>query len=315
MEKVDFLGIGSQKGGTTWLFHMLSRHPQILFPCGKEFHFWNLADVSQLNGDDWKKRLSPQIYLPAIKKGTINDVKVGEEIVFEDFDDQGKLNSCKGLENFIKTNIAETSLGQDIPAHTQRLFPPSTERAPIYIFDNHNHAFYFWLEAKRDGFLQNGATLIHVDQHKDNRIPESFLSKEDSTNLEKVFTYTNTVLNVGNFIPAAEHIGLIKDIIFVNSETSLLELNRKMQNENQSNLSDQTSNLSTSKSNLQNSTSNLILDIDLDYFAPEFDYIDNKLKIDVLRKLIPHASLITVATSPFFIDQALAIKYLHQIFG
>ena len=42
---VNFLGIGVQKGGTTWLFHQLSRHPQISFPGGKEIHFWDRADA------------------------------------------------------------------------------------------------------------------------------------------------------------------------------------------------------------------------------------------------------------------------------
>lgn len=40
---VDFLGIGAQKAGTTWLFHHLARHPQIAFPAGKELHFWDLV--------------------------------------------------------------------------------------------------------------------------------------------------------------------------------------------------------------------------------------------------------------------------------
>jgi hypothetical protein len=31
---VDFLGIGVQKGGTTWLYHQLARHPQVAFPRG-----------------------------------------------------------------------------------------------------------------------------------------------------------------------------------------------------------------------------------------------------------------------------------------
>ena len=36
-----FLGIGAQKGGTTWLYEQLRRHPQIGFPKGKEAHFWD----------------------------------------------------------------------------------------------------------------------------------------------------------------------------------------------------------------------------------------------------------------------------------
>ena len=45
---VDFLGIGVQKGGTTWLFHQLSRHPQVAFPAGKEVHFWDRVAADQV---------------------------------------------------------------------------------------------------------------------------------------------------------------------------------------------------------------------------------------------------------------------------
>lgn len=38
---LKFIGIGAQKAGTTWLYTMLSQHPQICFPKGKELHFWN----------------------------------------------------------------------------------------------------------------------------------------------------------------------------------------------------------------------------------------------------------------------------------
>lgn len=38
---LNFLGIGAQKAGTTWLYEMLKMHPEITFPAGKEIHFWN----------------------------------------------------------------------------------------------------------------------------------------------------------------------------------------------------------------------------------------------------------------------------------
>lgn len=47
---IDFLGIGAQKAGTTWIYQHLSRHPQIRFPAGKEIHFW---DQHRRNGVDW----------------------------------------------------------------------------------------------------------------------------------------------------------------------------------------------------------------------------------------------------------------------
>lgn len=57
-DQVDFLGIGVQKGGTTWIYHKLSQHPQVVFPAGKELHFWDRASNSQLSGVEWKSRLT-----------------------------------------------------------------------------------------------------------------------------------------------------------------------------------------------------------------------------------------------------------------
>lgn len=39
--KVDFLGIGPSKAGTTWLGHMLEAHPQICMGEPKEVHYFN----------------------------------------------------------------------------------------------------------------------------------------------------------------------------------------------------------------------------------------------------------------------------------
>lgn len=37
----DFLGIGAQKAGTTWLYENLRRHPDIYLPTPKEIHFFD----------------------------------------------------------------------------------------------------------------------------------------------------------------------------------------------------------------------------------------------------------------------------------
>jgi hypothetical protein len=47
---LDFLGIGAQKCGTTWIFSQLEKHPQIRFPAGKEVHFW---DEQHERGTSW----------------------------------------------------------------------------------------------------------------------------------------------------------------------------------------------------------------------------------------------------------------------
>ena len=47
---LDFIGIGAQKSGTSWLYKNLSRHQRICFPAGKEVHFW---DQHYSNGVSW----------------------------------------------------------------------------------------------------------------------------------------------------------------------------------------------------------------------------------------------------------------------
>jgi hypothetical protein len=39
--KIDFIGIGASKSGTTWLGHMLEGHPQLCMSVPKEVHFFN----------------------------------------------------------------------------------------------------------------------------------------------------------------------------------------------------------------------------------------------------------------------------------
>ena len=64
---LDFLGIGAQKCGTTWIFSQLEKHPQIRFPAGKEVHFW---DQQRLRGTSWWLGLF-ETESAAIKQGEI----------------------------------------------------------------------------------------------------------------------------------------------------------------------------------------------------------------------------------------------------
>ena len=38
---IDFLVLGAQKCGTTWIHHVLSQHPDVFIPPAKELHFFN----------------------------------------------------------------------------------------------------------------------------------------------------------------------------------------------------------------------------------------------------------------------------------
>jgi hypothetical protein len=70
---IDFLGIGAHGAGSTWLYHWLSRHPEIGFLKpqagrgikGKEAHYWNRFSDRPLHWYlkqfDWSKRVVGEI--------------------------------------------------------------------------------------------------------------------------------------------------------------------------------------------------------------------------------------------------------------
>jgi hypothetical protein len=72
-QQIDFLGIGAHGAGSTWLWHWLSRHPEIGFlkPSGgrgikgKEAHYWNRFPDKPLDWYleqfDWSKRVVGEI--------------------------------------------------------------------------------------------------------------------------------------------------------------------------------------------------------------------------------------------------------------
>jgi len=52
VRKPDFLIIGAQKAGTTWLWQMLQEHPGTLLPAEKEMHFFGSSELYN-KGVDW----------------------------------------------------------------------------------------------------------------------------------------------------------------------------------------------------------------------------------------------------------------------
>jgi hypothetical protein len=116
--------------------------------------------------------------------------------------------------------------------------------------------------------------------------------KPNSQDLDQVFHYTNYVYNVGNYIIPAEKEGLIKNTVQVRNTHNLEEY-----------------------MNLRSSLgSDIILNLDLDFFQPDLDFINYDLKKQVVLDAAEKAKVITVATSPFFINQELAIKVFKDIF-
>jgi hypothetical protein len=92
---------------------------------------------------------------------------------------------------------------------------------PVYIFDEHNEAFYYWYKAKSEGYLTEAADLFHVDAHDDMGRPEAFRNSiyctVDSSNdrLEYYKKFAAIELHHGNFIIPAILAGLVRNVYFI----------------------------------------------------------------------------------------------------
>ena len=232
------------------------------------------------NTFSFKERKSKKLWVPKlIEIDSFDEIKLQEDkgkIAFEDFGFDDKLSTNYGLENFYEINW---------------------KWKKIYLFDNHNHALYFWYLARDLNIIQEKNNILyHIDEHADSRDPEIKLEKTD---MKSIFEYTNfSKINVWNYIVPAEKQGLIWKTIQIRNTLNLEDyLNSPI--------------IPFVKGDEE---SNIILNLDLDFFQPDLDFIDYELKKKVVLDIAKKASIITVSTSPFFIDQKLAIKVFKDLF-
>lgn len=218
-----------------------------------------------------------EIYVPSLIKGTTKDLEIWTEITFEEVSNN-KLISCYGLKNFVQTDY---------------------EWIPIYIFDNHNHALFFryrHMQAYWDAKDLKPFKVLHVDQHSDIKPnPNSFDIQHTSPS--EVFGFTNYACNVWNFLTSAKDSWLIQETIQIRSETALHSIPKMNK-------------VKSDFSGLDYQNYNYILDIDIDFRIDKKD-IENDIKI--IKNLIKNVSIVTIATSPYFIDQNRAIEIIKEI--
>ena len=264
------------------------------------------------NAFSFDERRNKKLYVPSLIKAKTEDIKIWNKIAFEDFNFDSKLESCIWLENFYEIIWSSKK---------------------IYLFDNHNHAFYFWHKALINWEIWKNNYLFHIDEHSDMRDPWKYLNREDSLDLEKVFQFTNYKLNVGNYIIPAIKSWLIKEVIQIRSESDLIWITSSLDRpipwipichselDSESLVStniffkkDPESSSGWHKIIQKSEKNNIILNLDLDFFRPELDFIDYNLKKKVVLEIAKKATVITVASSPFFIEQKLALKTFKDLF-
>jgi len=219
------------------------------------------------NAFSYDKRETKRIYVAPLIEDDISGLSVGDEIVFSEIDNKEEKNRT-GLKNFIYFKKNEKH---------------------VFIFDNHNHAFFFWIFGFLTDLIKKGMPLVHVDQHSDMRKPNVYfpgkLNKELS--LKSIFEYTNFAINVGNFIQPALKMGLFSQVDIIDSSWSF---NADI-------------------------PENFVLDIDMDIFSDDMNYIKEDKKIEKIKSYIDSSRFITVATSPYFIDQKKSVYFVKKLFN
>lgn len=221
-----------------------------------------------------------KLYIPSLIQGTVADLECGSEICFEEAE-------------FTESRSSGIVDGKLVSCTGLKNFLQTTfHDTPVYIVDNHNHALAFWHIHKTLNPQQPQAStfnLIHIDQHSDIKPNENKIPIPGSWfPIPKVEDFVNEKTNVGNFIPAAITSWIINEVIQVRTDFSLDNLS--------------TFNVSTFQP--------FILDIDID-FREGKDI--TPAEIETIRTLMKHAEIVTIATSPYFIDQEKAIGIVQKI--
>ena len=229
---------------------------------------------------DIRKELGSSLTLsiPKVIEWTINQVRKQVNttcIAFEEAFDQ-----LKGNKSVIVKNLG-----------LEHLVIIEKKWKQICVMDNHNHEFFFWWKALLSHGIKKSMPLIHIDQHSDLAVPHQYLEESELSDLNIIAIYTNEVLEVGNFIKAAQNCSLVWEDIQIRSEFSLLDFQ------------------------LEKIESDALLDIDLDFRAEGMGIERFDQTIEKTRELINHPKIkfVTIATSPYFLDQEIAIELLKKI--
>jgi len=95
---------------------------------------------------------------------------------------------------------------------------------PVYRFDEHNEAYFYWQKARLEGILKVPLDLFHVDAHSDMARPFAFrtplhLSASDKVDpLDYFRTFTREELSIADFIYPGILGGLVKNVHFIYPE-------------------------------------------------------------------------------------------------
>jgi hypothetical protein len=97
-----------------------------------------------------KRELYKEICISSLKESSEIHINESTTVAFAEMDNDKEVG-FKGIDPFI------------VKTHKNK---------KIYVFDNHNHAFFFIYKEIFENQIPFGLDMIHIDQHKDTRTPD-----------------------------------------------------------------------------------------------------------------------------------------------
>ena len=244
-------------------------------------------------------------HIPVLKLGSLQDILLSEPYSSYKF---GYEEKRVGLKEFI-------------------CIPESQTHPRLYFVDEHHHVAYCWAEARAIGLIQDKATLAHIDDHGDEIDTNTLKQPVAIGDLASVARYVNDSLSEGEFIAQARQLGLVGKAYWIDDQLSKDAHDPTWIEPDYPKIGIDNEIVRT----LVEDT-NLILDIDLDYFARHlYEWEHARLlkdrdwgesielliehDISIIRELISSAKVVTIATSPGYLDPELSIALINLIFG
>jgi len=154
---------------------------------------------------------------------------------------------------------------------------------PVYIFDNHHKALFAFQEAQKNFGKQ--LPLVHIDAHPDDALPEFDIKEITPENLRETYEQSR----ICDFISVSQQGGLIGEVERIVTSS---QFDDYMLPEGP-----------------------FILSLDIDIFGPEGGYIELEAKVKAIADVWEKAAVVTIATSPGFIDQKFAWEIIKILLG
>ena len=214
----DFIGIGAQKAGTTWLHRNLQAHPQIHMP-RKEVHYFDrkIQDhsgvLSRLIGrsrdaEQWRRQVR-QIPKQLAKSPSFQELRWNFRYYMRPYDDRWYAQIFESKKEKVSGEItpAYSVLKKERIAHVHRLMP---ETKLIFFMRNPIERVWSHTVMSFDKVEKGSATAVS---------DKELLRKIERDSSWKLSNYIRTLENWGSFYPEERiFVGFLEDVHFFPEE-------------------------------------------------------------------------------------------------